>query len=152
MVPPSAARRRKDQTLTTALRSEEGRTRPPRLATARRELAAAAALKLVLKSLEDAKAEDLVSIDITGKSPLADHMVVVSGRSQRHVAAIAERLIGDLKDAGGGDIRVEGQRTGDWVLIDAGDLIVHVFRPEIRSFYNLEKMWLADHPAGPTAV
>ena len=107
---------------------------------------------MVLNSLESAKAEDLVSIDITGKSPLADHMVVASGRSHRHVAAIAERLIGDLKDAGCGAVRAEGQRTADWVLIDAGDVIVHIFRPEIRSFYNLEKMWLADHPAAPTPV
>lgn len=107
---------------------------------------------MVLKSLEDAKSEDLVSIDITGKSPLADHMVVASGRSQRHVAAMAERLIGDLKDAGSQGVRVEGLRAGDWVLIDAGDVIVHIFRPEIRSFYRLEKMWAADHPAGPMPV
>ena len=107
---------------------------------------------MVLTSLDDAKAEDLVSIDITGKSPLADHMVVASGRSQRHVGAIAERLISDLKDAGCGRVRAEGQRTGDWVLIDAGDVVVHIFRPEVRSFYNLEKMWLADHPAAPTPV
>jgi len=131
---------------------EEARTRPPHLATARRALAAAAALRVVLRSLEDAKAEDIVSIDITGKSPLADHMVVASGRSQRHVGAIADRLLSDLKGAGGRDIRVEGQRAGDWVLIDAGDVIVHIFRPEIRSFYNLEKMWQADHPGAPTKV
>jgi ribosome-associated protein len=143
---------RKDQTLTTALRREEGRSRPPHLATARRELAAAAALKVVLKSLEDAKAEDLVQIDLTGKSALADSMVIASGRSQRHVAAIAERLIGDLKDAGCGTIRAEGLRTADWVLIDAGDVIVHIFRPEIRGFYNLEKMWLAGRPATTTSV
>jgi ribosome-associated protein len=107
---------------------------------------------VVLKSLEDAKAEDLVSIDLTGKSPLADQMVVASGRSQRHVAAIAERLVSDLKDAGCGTIRAEGERAADWVLVDAGDVIVHIFRPEIRAFYNLEKMWLAEHPTAPTAV
>ncbi len=107
---------------------------------------------MVLESLKDAKSEDLVSIDIAGKTPMADYMVVASGRSQRHVAAIAERLIGDLKDAGGRDIRVEGLRAADWVLIDAGDVIVHVFRPEIRTFYNLEKMWRADHPAGPATA
>jgi ribosome-associated protein len=107
---------------------------------------------VVLTTLDDAKAEDIVSIDITGKTPLADYMVVASGRSQRHVTAIADRLLGDLKDAGARDVRIEGQRTGDWVLIDAGDVVVHVFRPEIRTFYNLEKMWQADHPAAPTAV
>lgn len=98
------------------------------------------ALQTVLKSLDDAKAEDIVPIDIAGKSPLSDHMVVASGRSHRHVGAIAERLITDLKEAGVLP-RVEGLPTCDWVLIDAGDIVVHVFRPEVRSFYNLEKMW-----------
>jgi ribosome-associated protein len=134
------------------LRGEERRTRLPRLATARRELAAAAALKAVLHSLEDSKAEDLVSIDLSGKTPLADFMVVATGRSQRHVVAAAERLVEDLKQAGAGNIRIEGQRTGDWVLVDAGDVVVHVFRPEIRAFYNLEKMWQADDPKAPTAA
>jgi nicotinate-nucleotide adenylyltransferase len=143
---------RKGRTLTTALRSGVTRSRAPRIATARRELAAAAALKVVLHSLEESKAEDLISIDIRGKSTLGDYMVVASGRSQRHVAAIADRLLGDLRDAGQHDVRVEGLRVADWVLIDAGDVIVHVFRPEVRAFYNLEKMWLADHPAGPVAV
>ena len=107
---------------------------------------------MVLASLDDAKAEDLVSIDITGKSSLADFMVVASGRSQRHVGAIAERLMGDLKDAGSPDLHVEGLKNCDWVLIDTGDIIVHVFRPEVRAFYNIEKMWQADHPAAPVAV
>jgi len=128
------------------------RTRSPRLATARRELAAAAAIKVVITSLEDSKGEDIASINIIGKSPLADYMVVATGRSQRHVAAIADRLVADLKEAGGHDIRVEGLRAGDWVLIDAGDVIVHVFRPEVRAFYNLEKMWRAEHPAAPVEV
>lgn len=79
-------------------------------------------------------------------------MVVASGRSQRHVGAIADRVVDDLKSAGGHDIRVEGMPNCDWVLIDAGDIIVHVFRPEVRIFYNLEKMWLADLSAGPVAV
>jgi ribosome-associated protein len=79
-------------------------------------------------------------------------MVVASGRSQRHVAAIADRLVTDLKEAGGGNIRMSGQRNCDWVLVDAGDVIVHIFRPEVRTFYNLEKMWQAEHPAAPTAV
>ncbi len=93
-----------------------------------------------------------MQIDLAGKSPLADTMVITSGRSQRHVAAIAERLIGDLKDAGCGALRAEGMRTADWVLIDAGDVIVHIFRPEVRGFYNLEKMWLAGRPAAPATV
>lgn len=105
--------------------------------------AAAKALKLVLESLEDSKAENVTSIDIAGKSALGDYMVVVSGRSNRHVTAIAEHLIDDLKAEGFGSPRIEGLETGDWVLIDAGDIIVHVFRPEIREFYSLEKMWAA---------
>lgn len=98
-------------------------------------------LKLVRESLADSKAEDAVFIDIAGKSALADYMVVASGRSNRHVAAVCDRLISELKDAGFAAPRVEGLATGDWVLIDAGDVIVHVFRPEIREFYNIEKMW-----------
>ena len=87
------------------------------------------------------KAEDIVTIDLTGKSSIADAMVVASGRSQRHVAAVADRVIEDLGEAGLPGIKVEGMRQADWVLIDAGDVIVHVFRPEVREFYNLEKMW-----------
>jgi ribosome-associated protein len=105
--------------------------------------AAARALELVLASLEDSKAEDIVPINIVGKSALGDYMVVVSGRSTRHVMAIAEHLMTDLKDEGLGSARVEGLETGDWVLIDTGDIIIHVFRPEIREFYNIEKMWAA---------
>ncbi|MCV3767499.1 MULTISPECIES: ribosome silencing factor [unclassified Rhizobium] len=105
--------------------------------------AAAKALETVLESLEDSKAENISHIDITGKSALGDHMVIVSGRSNRHVTAIADHLIDDIKAAGFGPTRVEGLETGDWVLIDAGDIIVHVFRPEIREFYNIEKMWAA---------
>jgi len=128
------------------------RARAPRLATARRELAAAAALKVVETSLDDSKGEDIATINIIGKSSLADYMVVATGRSQRHVAAMAERLLEDLKAAGGHDARVEGLRSADWVLIDTGDIIVHIFRPEIRAFYNLEKMWRAEHPAAPVEV
>jgi ribosome-associated protein len=109
-------------------------------------------LNVVLSSLDEAKAEDPVSIDLAGKTTIGDHMVIASGRSDRHVAAIANRLIDDLKEAGGRDIRVEGLRTADWVLVDAGDVIVHIFRPEVRAFYNIEKMWRADHPAVPAAA
>jgi ribosome-associated protein len=87
------------------------------------------------------KAEDILSIDLTGKSSIADAMVVASGRSQRHVAAVAEHVVKDLEAAGLAGIKVEGLRQADWVLIDAGDVIVHLFRPEVRAFYNLEKMW-----------
>ncbi|UDF31466.1 UNVERIFIED_ORG: ribosome silencing factor [Roseateles sp. XES5] len=105
--------------------------------------AADRALQLVLASLEDSKAEDIVSINIAGKSALGDYMVVVSGRSNRHVMAIADHLISDLKEEGLGNARVEGLEAGDWVLIDTGDIIVHVFRPEVREFYNIERMWAA---------
>ena len=97
------------------------------------------------RSLEDDKAEGVVVIDLAGKSSIADHMVVASGRSQRHVAAMAEHLRERLK-ASGREISVEGLNQADWVLIDAGDVIIHLFRPEIRGFYNLEKMWGANQP------
>ena len=106
-------------------------------------------LDIVLASLEDSKSEDTVSIDITGKSAIADHMVVTSGRSHRHVGAIADHLLRDLKDSGHGTARVEGLSACDWVLIDAGDVVIHIFRPEVRGFYNIEKMWAADIPATP---
>jgi len=110
----------------------------------RRQIAADEALKAILATLEDSKAEDIVSIDIAGKSALADYMVVATGRSQRHVSSIAEHISRDLTEAGGRVARVEGVPHCDWVLLDAGDVIVHIFRPEVRSFYNLEKMWSAD--------
>ena len=105
--------------------------------------ASSRALDTVLASLEDSKAENIVSIDIQGKSVLGDYMVVASGRSHRHVSAVADHLLKALKDAGLGNARVEGLAGADWVLIDSGDVIVHVFRPEVRDFYNLEKMWQA---------
>jgi len=111
-------------------------------ATARGTDAADRALHQILESLEDSKAEDIVSIDISGKSALGDHMVIASGRSSRHVTAICDELLRQVKDAGLGNAKVEGLAAGDWVLIDTGDVIVHVFRPEIREFYNLEKMWM----------
>jgi len=96
--------------------------------------------------LEEMKAEETVEIDLAGKTSIADTMIITSGRSHRHVGAIADRLQETLKAAGIGPLRVEGVPACDWVLIDAGDLIVHVFRPEVRGFYNLEKMWGADRP------
>jgi ribosome-associated protein len=104
----------------------------------------------ILAWLDDAKAEDVVVIDLKGKSTVADYMVVVSGRSDRHVGAIADQVERKLKDGGYGGARSEGKESCDWVLVDAGDVIVHVFRPEVREFYNLEKMWLADRPADDT--
>ena len=86
----------------------------------------------------------MITIDISGKSALGDHMVVASGRSHRHVGAIADNLVRDLKKAGHGPVRVEGLPHCDWVLIDVGDVIVHLFRPEVRTFYNIEKMWQAE--------
>lgn len=105
-----------------------------------------AMLQDVLATLEDAKAEDTVAIDLAGKTSLADAMIVTSGRSNRHVGAIADQLIEKLKAEGHTGMRVEGMPHCDWVLIDAGDVIVHIFRPEVRSFYNLEKMWGSDRP------
>jgi ribosome-associated protein len=96
----------------------------------------------VLASLEDDKAEEVVQIDLRGRSDMADYMVICSGRSTRQVAAISEKLVDKLKDELGRLCRMEGKDTGDWVLIDAGDVIVHVFRPEVRDFYQLEKMWM----------
>jgi ribosome-associated protein len=103
-------------------------------------------LKVVLDTLDNAKAEDVVCIDLRGKTSIGDDMVLASGRSQRHVGAVADHLIKKLKDEGYGRARVEGMPHCDWVLIDAGDVIVHIFRPEVREFYNLEKMWSADRP------
>ncbi len=103
-------------------------------------------LSVVLDSLDDGKAEDVVSIDLKGKTSIGDHMIVASGRSQRHVGALADNLVRKLKEQGFGRARVEGMPQCDWVLIDTGDIIVHIFRPEVRTFYNLEKMWSADRP------
>jgi ribosome-associated protein len=132
----------KGKTLTTAHAKGYAASAFPR-STESSDEAAVRALQLVLESLEDSKAENIVTIDIAGKSALGDFMVVVSGRSNRHVMAIADHLITDLKDDGLGRARVEGLEGGDWVLIDTGDVIVHIFRPEIRAFYNIEKMWAA---------
>ena len=104
-------------------------------------------IDLVLHSLDDAKAEQTVAIDITGKSSLTDHMVVTSGRSNRHVGAVADQLVKALREGGFGKPRIEGLPHADWVLVDAGDVIVHIFRPEVREFYNIEKMWQADFAA-----
>ena len=98
-------------------------------------------LATILKSLTDDKAEDIVQIDLRGKTEIGDYMVVCSGRSTRQVSAISEKLAQVVKDEYGRVARMEGKETGDWGLIDTGDVIVHVFRPEVREFYQLEKMW-----------
>ena len=108
-------------------------------------------LRLVLAGLDDMKAEDTVTIDLAGKSTIADTMVVTSGRSSRHVGSVADHVLDDLAKAGVRNARVEGMPHCDWVLIDAGDVIVHVFRPEARAFYNLEKMWAPARPNGRRA-
>ena len=100
-----------------------------------------ALLRAILTSLDDDKAEEVVSIPLHGLSEMADHMVICSGRSTRQVASIADKLMDRLKQDNGVSCKVEGKETSDWVLIDAGDVIVHVFRPEVRDFYQLEKMW-----------
>ncbi len=103
-------------------------------------------LDLVQRSLDDDKAESIVTISLAGKSSMADYLVIASGRSTRQVGAMADHLAATLKEQGAEQIRVQGVSQGDWVLIDAGDIIVHLFRPEIRAFYNLEKMWGTDMP------
>ena len=98
-------------------------------------------LKLVLEQLDDDQAQEVVTIDLEGKSSIADHMVIASGRSTRQVAAMAQKLAEKVKQEGFGPVKLEGLPAADWVLIDAGDVVVHIFRPEGRSFYNLERMW-----------
>jgi ribosome-associated protein len=110
-------------------------------------------LGLVEKSLDDDKAEAIATLSLTGKSAIADYMVVATGRNARQIAAMADHLATKLKAEGLGKVAVEGLKTCEWVLIDCGDIIVHLFRPEIRTFYNLEKMWGMDMPGDrPTAA
>ncbi|RVU04993.1 ribosome silencing factor [Novosphingobium umbonatum] len=102
---------------------------------------------LILQSLDDDQAQEILSIPLAGKSSIADHMVIASGRSTRQVAAMAQKLAERVKHGGFGHVRIEGLPAADWVLIDAGDVVVHLFRPEVRSFYNLERMWAFDGPS-----
>ena len=105
-------------------------------------------LRLVLTRLDDMKAEDTTTIDLRKDSALMDYMVVTSGRSNRHVGSIADRVLEDLREAGLTGLKVEGMPQCDWVLIDAGDVIIHVFRPEVRTFYNLERLWTRGRNSG----
>ena len=105
---------------------------------------------LLVRTLDDGKAEEIATIDLAGKSSMADYMIVASGRSSRQVGALAEQLIDKLKSSGYRSPSIEGRGQGDWVLVDAGDVVVHLFRPEIRALFNLEKMWgmaASDEPA-----
>lgn len=126
--------------LTTAMQTSDAKK-----ATKQTQEAAIAAVQSVLETvmtcLEDSKAEEITTIDIQDKTALADFMVIASGRSNRHVSAVADHLLRELKSKGFKSIKVEGLQSADWVLIDVGDIIVHLFRPEVREFYALEKMW-----------
>jgi len=128
--------------------AEGARRGAPHVEPAQDSVGTTSLLNSILSSLEDSKAEDVVTIDLAGKTLIGDYMVVASGRSERHVGAIADNLVKLLKEDGIHDVSVEGMSKCDWVLIDAGPVIVHLFQPEVREFYNLEKMWLADRPEG----
>ncbi len=118
----------------------------PKVAPTAEARAPAGILALAAHALEEMKAEETIIIELEGKTSLADQMIITSGRSSRHVGSIADEVVKTMKDAGHGTPRVEGVPHCDWVLIDCGDVIVHVFRPEVRQFYNLEKMWGGDRP------
>lgn len=107
--------------------------------------------KQIVHWLDEAKADEIVTIDLAGKTSIGDFMIIASGRTDRHVGAIADKIQQQLKDGGYGRARIEGNDTCDWVLIDTGDIIVHLFRPEVRDFYNLERMWSTERPTEPTS-
>ena len=127
--------------------AERAATRGQMMATPK-PLASEELLEFILKLLSDEKAEDIVQIDLHGKSAIGDYMVICSGRSTRQVTALAEKLSDELKQRFGRLSKIEGKTAGDWVLIDTGDVVVHIFRPEVREFYQLEKMWM---PTGAEA-
>lgn len=142
-------------TATVTKRAPKRTTAPAKKATAKKTPAKATATAkpkkqpspsdqwrtIITRSLDENKAEDISELDLKEKCSFTDFMVVASGRSARHVASLADHVVDDLRKAGGNIMSVEGKDTGDWVLIDAGDVVVHIFRPEIRQFYNIEKMW-----------
>jgi ribosome-associated protein len=142
---PSASETKSSESKPTKAKSakRDAAAEPSASGEARERPDADALLKLILARLDDMKAEETVTIDLRGKSTLADYMVVSSGRANRHVGAIADHVLKDLHKAGIKGTHAEGTPNCDWVLIDAGDVIVHLFRPEVRAFYNLEKMWTA---------
>ena len=124
---------------------------PPKSASAKKSGDPGLLAKLVAAQLEDDKAENILEINLVGKSSLADAMVIASGRSARHVTALADHVSRKLKEAGLVKVRIEGLPNADWVLIDAGDVLVHIFRPEVREFYNLERIWSSDAAPPPGA-
>ena len=149
----------KERTLPSLRSSKSGKSADSSPASAKTKVAAKATgidpahlAKLVATQLDEDKAENILEIDLAGKSPMADAMIVASGRSARHVAALADHVARKLKEAGVARVRVEGLPNADWVLIDAGDIIVHIFRPEVREFYNLERIWASDAPPVTRAV
>lgn len=148
---PAIRATRKDDhhTMRTALEGAQNSI-PPTEALSGKDTSKAL-IEKILVWLDDAKAENIVTIDLEGKTTIGDFMVIATGRTDRHVGAIADQLQRKLKDIGLGRTRVEGTEACDWVLIDTGDIIVHVFRPEVREFYNLEKMWSVDRPAEATS-
>jgi ribosome-associated protein len=143
----SAKTEPKSETVKPAAKKAAAKKAPAKTKSAKTAKSAApGVLDLVLACLEDAKAEGVVSLNLDAKSALADQMVIASGRSNRHVAAIADQLVEKLKSIGHKNIRVEGLPQCDWVLVDSGPVIIHLFRPEVRTFYNLEKLWSANAP------
>ena len=138
-VPGAAESERKGPLSTVAIPRGSTRRSPDIVSKVRPD--ADETLRIVLSRLDEMKAEDTTTIDLRGETAIADYMVVTSGRSNRHVGAVADRVLQDLREAGLTGVRVEGMPHCDWVLIDAGDVIIHVFRPDVRAFYNLEKMW-----------
>ena len=137
-----SARKTEDTVLTTFAEAETSADDRASMMMAQPQPDSEELLARILTSLEDDKAEDVVQIDLRGKTAMGDYMVIASGRSTRQVSAMAEKLIDRLKHDFGRLARIEGKDTGDWVLIDTGDVIVHIFRPEVREFYQLEKMWM----------
>ena len=143
---PGTVERKGKQPLSTVAILRAGTDRPDIVSKARPD--ADETLRLVLARLDDMKAEDTTTIDLRNDSSIADYMVVTSARSNRHVGSVADRVLEDLREAGLTGLRVEGMAHCDWVLIDVGDVIVHVFRPDVRTFYNLERLWTRGRNAG----
>jgi ribosome-associated protein len=142
--------RLKERALSALRSSKSGKSADSKPASTRTKTTSidpAILAKLVAAQLEEDKAENILEIPLAGKSPMADTMIVASGRSARHVAALADHVFRKLKESGASKVRMEGMPNADWVLIDAGDVIVHIFRPEVREFYNIEKMWAVDFAA-----
>jgi len=147
--------RPKERALSALRSSKSGKSADSKPASTRTKTTSidpAILAKLVAAQLEEDKAENILEIPLAGKSPMADIMIVASGRSARHVAALADHVFRKLKESGASKVRMEGMPNADWVLIDAGDVIVHIFRPEVREFYNLERIWASDTPAAASAA